>query len=237
MRLQSTDGDLERRTGVSADYCQIDLSKFSCSYKTELKTRILTKLWSIAGRPLFRYSSLGFSGGRFFDWFRAALLRLFGARVGRGVVIRPCEITSPWNFSIGDYSWIGQDALLCSLAPIAIGSHVCVSQRAFLCTGSHDVSDPNFGLVTGEIHVKDGCWVCAGVFIGPGVTLHKGAVAAAGSVVMRDLPAMSISGGNPCAFIKRRHIRNHIDRMRIDETDSVRPLPCVDLPETIRKIS
>lgn len=194
------------RSSSHSDWRRIDLSRFTCSYKIDRKTRILSKLWRLVGQPLLRCSPFGCTESRIINNFRVALLRLFGARVGRGVVIRPCEITNPWNVRIGDHAWIGEGVLLYSLAQIIIGRNACVSQRAFLCTGSHDISDPAFGLIVGEIHLKDGSWVCASAFIGPGVTLHEGAVAGANSSVFRDLPAMTVWVGNPCIFKKHRQI-------------------------------
>jgi len=114
-------------------------------------------------------------------------LRLFGAVIGRGVVIRSrVNVTFPWNLRIGDHVWIGDEVLILSLAPVTIGSHVCISQRAFLCTGSHKFRSEAFDLVTRPIVIGEGSWVAANVFIGPGVTIASGSVCPAGSVVMKS---------------------------------------------------
>lgn len=129
---------------------------------------------------------------------RVFLLRIFGARVGEGVVIRSgVNITFPWRFECGDHVWLGERSYFLTLAPVLIGSNVCVSQEAFLCTGSHDHRDPFFGLITKRICLENGSWVGARGLIGPGVTLGENAVVAAGAVVFRDVNSNSVVKGNP----------------------------------------
>lgn len=129
---------------------------------------------------------------------RVGLLRLFGAQIGQGVVIRSqVNITFPWRLEIGDYSWIGEEVLILSLAPVQIGSNCCLSQRSFLCTGSHNHRTESFDLITRPITVGDGCWIGASAFVGPGVTLHPSTVCAAGAVVVKDAGPNQVVGGNP----------------------------------------
>lgn len=125
----------------------------------------------------------------FAPWFpvpsccKVSWLRIFGAKVGRGVVIRSrVNITFPWRFSCGDHVWIGDEVLILSLAPVCLGSNVCISQRAFLCTGSHRFSRETFDLVTRPITIGDGCWIAAQAFVGPGVELPPGTLVKAGEV-------------------------------------------------------
>jgi putative colanic acid biosynthesis acetyltransferase WcaF len=125
----------------------------------------------------------------FAAWFpvpsgvKVAVLRWFGARVGRGVVIRSrVNITFPWRFECGDHVWIGDEVLILSLARVRIGSHVCISQRAFLCTGSHDFNKETFDLITNPIEIGDGCWVAAQAFVTPGAVLPPGTLVKAGEV-------------------------------------------------------
>ncbi len=117
----------------------------------------------------------------FAPWFpvpsavKVAALRAFGAQVGRGVVIRSrVNITFPWRLEIGDHVWIGDEVLILSLAAVRLGSNVCVSQRAFLCTGSHDFGKESFDLITRPIVIGDGCWIGAGAFVGPGADIPAG---------------------------------------------------------------
>lgn len=131
---------------------------------------------------------------------RVALLRSFGARIGTGVVIRAnVNISFPWRLAVGDHVWIGEEVGILSLAPVTIGSNVCISQRAYLCTGSHDYLRADFKLLTRPITLHDGCWVAAAAFVGPGVTVGSGAVLTAGTVVMKDVPANALVRGNPAA--------------------------------------
>jgi putative colanic acid biosynthesis acetyltransferase WcaF len=135
---------------------------------------------------------------------RVALLRLFGAKVGEGVVIRSqVNISFPWRFSAGDHVWIGEEVMILSLAQVTIESNCCVSQRAFLCTGSHDFSSPAFSLRTSAITIREGSWVAAAAFIAPGVQVGPGSMVSAGSVVLADVPAKAIVRGNPAAVVKQ----------------------------------
>lgn len=115
---------------------------------------------------------------------RCALLRLFGAKVGTGVVIRSrTNITFPWRLEIGDHVWIGEEVLILSLARVRIGSHCCISQRAFLCTGSHDFGKPSFDLIAKPISIGESSWVAACAFVGPDAHLAPGTFVKANSVV------------------------------------------------------
>jgi putative colanic acid biosynthesis acetyltransferase WcaF len=140
----------------------------------------------------------------FAPWFpipsvlKISALRLFGATVGREVVIRSrVHISFPWRLTLGDHIWIGEEVMILSLAPVKIASHVCISQRAFLCTGSHDFRKESFDLIAQPIVIEEGCWIAASVFIGPGVTLAQGTLCSAGSVVFRDSLPHQLLVGNP----------------------------------------
>jgi len=130
-----------------------------------------------------------------------ALLRLFGAKIGNGVVIRSgVNISFPWRFNAGDHIWIGEEVYILSLAPVTLGSNVCLSQRVFLCTGSHAWRRETFDLQTREIVVEDSVWIASQAFIGPGTRIGRNSVVSAGAVVMKTVPNDSLAGGNPATI-------------------------------------
>jgi putative colanic acid biosynthesis acetyltransferase WcaF len=143
-----------------------------------------------------------------YGW-RRLLLRAFGARIGKGVLIRPSvTVTYPWKLSIGDWSWVGDHATLYTLGEITIEDHAVVSQHAYLCTGSHDYTRPTFDLYAKPIHVEAEAWLAAHVFVGPGVTIGRGAVVGACSVVLKDVPAGMVCAGNPLRIVRARTTEN-----------------------------
>lgn len=185
----------------SAARGRIDLSRYDRRSFDRGAGRLREACWLLV-RSLFFLPSW-MPGSRLRCWW----LRRFGASVGRGVVIKPgVRITMPWRLRIGDHVWIGEEAFLHSLAPITIGANACVSQRAFLCTGSHDYSSAAFDLLTSPILLADGVWIGAAAWVGPGVTAGSHAVLTAGSVATRDMAAYTIYRGNPAGPVRERYI-------------------------------
>jgi putative colanic acid biosynthesis acetyltransferase WcaF len=184
------------------DSYQINLAK--CRTDWPARTKFKRGLWQCLCQPLYRLIPFRLSG------LRIALLRLFGAQIGRNCNIQQrVDILMPWNLEMGDYVALAHDTVLLNFARIRIGSMSVVSQHTHLCTGSHDPSDPHFQLVYEPITVEPECWVASGVFVAPGVTLGRGCVIAARSVVTKDQPPWSICGGHPCHPIKARSIKAH----------------------------
>lgn len=129
---------------------------------------------------------------------RVLILRLFGAKIGRGVVIKPhVRVKFPWRLVIGDYSWVGEDVWIDNLAEVRIGSHCCLSQGVYLCTGSHDWASERFDLKTSPIAIGDHVWLGARSSAGPGVSIGDGAVLTMGSVATKSLSAWFIHSGSP----------------------------------------
>ena len=136
---------------------------------------------------------------------KCSLLRLFGAKVGSGVNIKPrVNIHFPWKLTVGNDVWIGEEAFLLNFELLTIGNDVCISQRAFLCGGNHDFRIPEMPYRNGPITLMDGAWIGASVFVSPGVTVGTDSVITAGSVVTGDIAANGIYKGNPLVFIKQR---------------------------------
>ncbi|HEY9734986.1 MAG TPA: hormogonium polysaccharide biosynthesis acetyltransferase HpsU [Trichocoleus sp.] len=136
---------------------------------------------------------------------RRLLLRLFGAKVGRAVVIRPtARFTYPWKIAIGDYSWIGDDVVFYSLDTITVGRHCVISQKSYLCTGSHRTDDVAFGLQTAPIIIGNGVWLAADCFVAPGVCVGANTVVGARSSIYQSLPPRHLCFGNPCQPVKIR---------------------------------
>ena len=135
---------------------------------------------------------------------RVALLRAFGATIGQDVTIRAqVNVTFPWRLTVGDHVWFGEEVVVLSLAPVTIESHVCLSQKAFLCTGSHEFRSEMFELIVKPITVRERSWVAAQVFIAPGVEIGPGSMVAAGSIVLENVPPKSLVRGNPAVVMKR----------------------------------
>lgn len=170
----------------------MDLSKYDNSDFDRGAPRWKEALW-VAVRCMFFQTPWPWPS----SW-RVGFLRAFGARIGERVVIRAnVNISHPWRLTMGDHVWIGEDVGILSLAQVTIGSNVCISQRAYLCTGSHDFRREDFKLKVAPITVRDGTWIAAASFIAPGVEIGPGAVVSAGSVVFRDVPAGARVRGNP----------------------------------------
>lgn len=164
---------------------------------------MLVQLWWVVQDTLFALSP------QFMYGWRRWLLRLFGAKVGKGVLLRPSvKITYPWKLTIGDYSWIGDFSELYTLGPIQIGQNAVVSQHAYLCTGSHDFRVIGFDIFAKPIVVEDEAWVAAGAFVHPGVTIGQGSVVGARAVVTADTEPLGIYVGDPARKVGQRGLRD-----------------------------
>jgi putative colanic acid biosynthesis acetyltransferase WcaF len=163
------------------------------------RSGIWCQFWWLVRSCLFATSP------QFMYGWRRFLLRAFGAKIGQGVIIRPSvHVTYPWKLTVGDHAWIGDDVDLYTLGEITIGAHAVVSQRSYLCTGSHDPASRTFRIYAKPIVVEEGAWVATDVFVGPGVTVARNAVIGARSSLLKDADPDFVYVGSPARKIKRR---------------------------------
>lgn len=156
-------------------------------------------LWYFFGHPLVQSRWIPLSN------IKVSILRLFGAKIGKSVTIKPyVKIKFPWHLKLGDYVWIGENTWIDNLVLVTIESNCCISQDVYICTGNHDWSKTTFDLITGEIYIEEGSWIAAKAIVGPGVTIGKGAILSFGSVTGKSIKPMTIYVGNPAEPIKER---------------------------------
>jgi putative colanic acid biosynthesis acetyltransferase WcaF len=179
-----------------------DLSMFCLPKGFRGRHALVVQLWWLIQATIFAWSP------QFAYNWRNFLLRSFGAKIGKNVIIRPSVITTyPWRLTIGDNAWIGDNAVLYTLGEITIGKDAVVSQRSYLCTGTHDYQSVAFDIYAKPIVIEEQVWVATDVFIAPGITIRKGAVIAARSSVYNDMPELMICMGNPAKPIKSREMK------------------------------
>lgn len=138
------------------------------------------------------------------------LLRLFGAKIGKGLVLKNnVVVKSPWNLIVGDDCWIGEGCWIDDLDKVTIDNNVCISQGAMLLTGNHDYTIYNMPYRNAPIVIEDGAWIGAMAIVCPGVNVGKNAVLAVGSVATKNMESAGIYQGNPAALLKKRIIKDH----------------------------
>jgi len=177
------------------------LAAFTVPPEFRGRSKLVVQLWWLVQAAFVRPSPQPFYGWRNF-W-----LRVFGAKVGRGVKIRSsASVTYPWKVVIKDDCWIGDRAELYSLERITVGPNSCISQDAYICTGSHDPEAEDFRYDCRPITIEAGTWIAAGAFVGPGVSVGEGAILAARGLAIRDLAPWYIYAGHPARQIRERYI-------------------------------
>ena len=181
---------------------QVNLSGYNNSWYNPV-SYLNQQLWYVASR-CFVNTYLPFPMG-----VKRLVLKLFGAKIGNNVVIKPkVNVKYPWFLVIGDNSWIGENVWIDNLTMVTIESNVCLSQGCLLLTGNHDYTKIAFDLIVKPIVINNGAWIGANATVCPGVIVGSHVVLTVNSVATKDLEPYAIYQGNPAVFIKKRTITN-----------------------------
>ena len=179
---------------------QVDLSRFETPYGVGHK--LFRLLWSITWTLLARWIPRGMGKG-----WKNLLLRMFGAKLHRTAhVYSSAKVYYPPFLTMEENSCLADGVNCYNAAPVTIGRNVTVSQEAYLCTASHDITKSDHPQISAPIVLQDQCWVGARAYIGMGVTVGQGAVVGATASVYKDVEPWTVVGGNPAKFIKKRVI-------------------------------
>ena len=174
------------------------------SYKTTISvgaSRIKQTAWYLVNIIFFKNPFNIFSSSK------TALLKIFGAKLGRGVVIKPAvNIKYPWKLQVGDHTWIGEEVWIDNLSEVVIHSNVTISQGALLLSGSHDHSRTGFDFLAFPIVIEDGAWIGARSVVSGGVTCRTHSILGANAVTDKDLEPYTIYKGNPAVPVMKRVI-------------------------------
>lgn len=177
-----------------------NLAKYDNSFYSPGKNILVRFLW-------YKFNAVLLKGPIPGSSWRRGLLKLFGAKIGIGVVIKPCvNIKYPWNLEIGDYSWIGEKAWIDNLGKVNIGKHCCISQGALLLCGNHNYKKETFDLMVGDITLEDGVWIGARAIVTGNTICLNHSVLTAGSIASKTMESYGIYSGNPAVKIKDRNI-------------------------------
>ncbi len=189
-------------TEKTSQRLKTDLSKYDNSWYKQ-PPFLKNILWFLVS-PVFINSYFPVSVG-----VKLLILRMFGAKVGEGVMIKPkVNIKYPWLLIVESYVWIGEEVWIDNLVEVVLGKNVCLSQGAMLLTGNHDYKNSKFDLKVGKIVLEEGVWIGAKAIVCPNVTCHSHAVLAVNSVAVQDLEAYGIYQGNPAQYTRERKIES-----------------------------
>jgi putative colanic acid biosynthesis acetyltransferase WcaF len=180
---------------------KVDNSMFENRWYSSGRNILVVTIWYFVSVIIFQ--------SYFFPFYRlkAIILRLFGASIGKNLVIKPCVLIKyPWNLSIGNNVWIGEKVWIDNLAKVSIGDNCCISQGAYLMTGNHNYKSTKFDLTIGEIYLEEGVWIGAKSIICLNVRCKSHSILSLASVAVNDLEAYEIYKGNPAIKTRTRNI-------------------------------
>lgn len=182
---------------------QTQLSTFNNSWYKPGRGFLAMTLWYFTNVIFLRNPLVPFSK------LKVILLRLFGAKIGIGVVIKPSvNIKYPWHLVVGNHVWIGENVWIDNLVKVELKDNSCISQGAMLLTGNHHYKKSTFDLIAKEIVIEEGAWVGAQTVVCPGVTLRSHSILTVGSIATKSLDAYGIYAGNPAVKIRERKIES-----------------------------
>jgi len=125
---------------------------------------------------------------------RVRVLRLFGAKIGDGVIMRPrLRVKFPWKLEVGARSWIGEGVWIHNQDRVKIGSDVVVSQDSFLTTGTHAFRS-DMALETKPVVIEDGVWITTRCVVLAGSRIRRSALVLPNTVVRGEVPAGTLFG-------------------------------------------
>ncbi|MDR1543310.1 MAG: putative colanic acid biosynthesis acetyltransferase [Prevotellaceae bacterium] len=180
---------------------QLDLSQYqnTLSRKNQVLRLFWSIVWAVFARPLPKSLCSG--------WKRF-LLRCFGTKIHKtAIVYSSAKVFMPWNLEMDEYACLADDVDCYNVDKVKIGKHATISQRAFLCTASHDIEKNNMPLITAPITIENYAWVAVDAFVGMGVTIGEGAVIGAKTCIVKDVEPWAVMAGSPAKFIKKRIIK------------------------------
>ena len=183
------------------DVSVIDLKKSRQRWPVNIILRRIA--WLIA-QPLMLLPT------RQMSFLRIGILRLFGATIGANcLIMSKVRVLMPWNLVLDDFVAIGNSVEIYNFAQVRIRRMTVISQRCYICTGSHDYTNPTMPLIWKPIGIGEECWVAAEAFIAPGVTVANGVVVGARSVVTKSIESpWSVWAGNPAKHVKNRAMKD-----------------------------
>lgn len=178
---------------------KVELNTYNNDWFKPGKSKLIQLIWYFVNAIFINSYIIPISS------FKVFILRLFGAKIGKGVNIKPkVNIKYPWKIAIDDYSWIGEKVWIDNLEQVTIGKNCCLSQESMIICGNHDFKKSSFDLIIKPIILKDGCWIGARATVCPGVILNENAILSVGSIATSNLETNSIYQGNPAIKIKDR---------------------------------
>lgn len=180
---------------------RVDLSTYNNTWFKKGAGLFKRALWHLANFFILKSHIIPLS------FTKVGILRLFGAKIGSNVTIKPgVNIKYPWKLKVGNNCWIGENVWIDNLDEVTLADNVCISQGAFLLCGNHNFKSSSFDLMLGPINVESGAWLGAKSIVCPGVTVASHAILSVGSLANKDLEPYTIYKGNPAVKCKERII-------------------------------